>query len=481
MKRHFLSLVIILLSTFSTLSALDASVTYARFYPSTGAYVEVYLNIIKSELTIGDGTNGVEVLITFTKDDNIEVFNKYILKVPRSKADDPADLIDLQRFGLKPGSYTLDVEMVDVNDASKTLKYSNTIDIADPAESMMSDIQLAANVTVSKTEDKLSKNGYRIEPLLDNFMSRYQSVLPFYVEIYNADSKIKEDFMVQYSIVTREDDKNKTPKVILEKYKRLKPEPIIPLILKLDLEQLKSGNYDLVVQIKNRDKVLIDTRSARIYRSNPNAAYMVTEENKGGIDESFVQLIKDEDLDYYLKSINPIVSADLRERLKNVEGSKDVTAKRIFLDKYWFDAYGASAAVAFEKYSEVAKVVDNSFNSGFGYGFETDRGYMYLKYGQPDDVVSVEDEPSAPPYEIWIYNNIPLFNQTNVKFLFYNPSLSTNGFILLHSTCRGERRNPAWEVELYRDATSEQGGVTVDTENVADNLNRNARRYFNDF
>ena len=70
---------------------------------------------------------------------------------------------------------------------------------------------------------------------------------------------------------------------------------------------------------------------------------------------------------------------------------------------------------------KVAEKVDLYFKSGFGYGFETDRGYTYLKYGPPADIVTVEDEPSAPPYEIWVYYDFPMTSQSNVKFLFYNP------------------------------------------------------------
>jgi hypothetical protein len=89
-----------------------------------------------------------------------------------------------------------------------------------------------------------------------------------------------------------------------------------------------------------------------------------------------------------------------------------------------------------------------------GYGFETDRGNIFMKYGAPNDVVSVEDEPSAPPYEIWIYYSFPVTAQFDVKFLFYSPELA-NSYNLLHSTCENEINNPAWEQILYKSALSE--------------------------
>jgi len=51
----------------------------------------------------------------------------------------------------------------------------------------------------------------------------------------------------------------------------------------------------------------------------------------------------------------------------------------------------------------------------------------------------------------------------------------------LHSTCIGERNNPAWEVELYRAAPESQIGATIEATEVRDGWNRRAKEYFNDF
>ena len=130
---------------------------------------------------------------------------------------------------------------------------------------------------------------------------------------------------------------------------------------------------------------------------------------------------------------------------------------------------------------EVARAVDRKYHSGLGEGFESDRGYTFLKYGRPNDIITVEDEPSAPPYEIWSYNSFPSTGQQNVKFLFYNPSLAIGQFQLLHSTARGEVFNAQWEVELYRDdGNGSIRGTDFDSTTVPENVARRAREYFND-
>jgi hypothetical protein len=102
----------------------------------------------------------------------------------------------------------------------------------------------------------------------------------------------------------------------------------------------------------------------------------------------------------------------------------------------------------------------------------------------PSDVVTVETEQSAPPYEIWFYNQFPQTGQNNVKFLFYNPSLATNGYKLLHSNARGEVHNPQWEVELYRNAPQAPGSASgnfIDQTHVQGGMGRNARRLYESF
>jgi hypothetical protein len=104
-------------------------------------------------------------------------------------------------------------------------------------------------------------------------------------------------------------------------------------------------------------------------------------------------------------------------------------------------------------------------------GSITDKGFTFLRYGQPNDIFTEENEPSAPPYE-----------QRIIKFLFYNPTLAFNDYKLLHSTGRGEMSNPNWESVLYRNTNQEpnDGRDDFTTPNARNGFGRNAKRFFND-
>ena len=188
-----------------------------------------------------------------------------------------------------------------------------------------------------------------------------------------------------------------------------------------------------------------------------------------------------EELNYSLRAISAIVYEPKKSVMNFMIKEAPIQAQRKFLLDYWKEFAPTSPELSYHKYMEVAKAIDIEYNNNVGYGFETDRGYMFLRYGKPNNVLSVDAEPDSYPYEIWYYNYLKETNQTNVRFIFYNKTLVHNDYAILHSTCIGERQNPQWEVELYRKGLEVPNSNAIDARTVEDNWQRNARRYFNDF
>jgi GWxTD domain-containing protein len=158
-----------------------------------------------------------------------------------------------------------------------------------------------------------------------------------------------------------------------------------------------------------------------------------------------------------------------------------IQAQRKFLLNFWNENAPTSPEFSYQKYMEVVNAIDKEYNSNVGYGFETDRGYIFLRYGQPSNILNVDTEPDSYPYEIWYYHYLKETNQTNVRFIFYNKSLVHNDFSILHSTCIGEKQNPAWEIELYRKGLEVPITNSIDGTTVGDGWQRNAKRYFNEY
>jgi GWxTD domain-containing protein len=199
-------------------------------------------------------------------------------------------------------------------------------------------------------------------------------------------------------------------------------------------------------------------------------------------DKHFFDNMSDSSVNYAIRSMYPLISSVDVSVLNELFKKKREEEKRVFLFEYWIresDLPKRSARAAFQSHLIFAQKVDKMFYSGFGYGFETDRGFTYMKYGNPDEMIIEEKDNGAFPYEIWKYNKIGQTGQTNVKFLFYNPDLAGGDFRLLHSTAHGERHNKNWEIELYRNVPDEVKNTGFSgAPEVQPNFNRRAREYF---
>lgn len=468
----------------TALWGLDAGVSYATFKAENVQYVEVSLYVVGATVAFVpvdslQSQAAVEVLILFKQGDQIVRFDKFQLNSPLVRA--PRDFIDLKRYSLEPGEYTLEVAFTDVNQEGNTKAFSAAFALDYNREGVLqSDIQLLSNIEPSQEEGMFVKNGYHMEPLPFNFYGKNAEKLIFYNEIYQTDAAIGDDFMISY-LIDRVDGNGQTSSVLIG-HKRRSPAPVSVLLLTLDITKLESGNYRLAVEVRNRNKELLSRKETPFQRSNPflNASEEAIAGNS--LDEEFVGKLSPEDLNYSLRAIAPVIPPNEAEWLNRLIREGSVEAKKLFLFSHWAKKNPNRPDVPFQEYMEVARALDKMFASGFGFGFETDRGYVYLKYGRPDDIFKEDNDPAAPPYEIWSYNSFPATNQTNVRFLFYNPSLAPNDFRLLHSTARGEFNNPRWEVELYRNSPNQiDGDDPFGATEMQDNFGRQARKRMSDF
>lgn len=469
-----------------SLQAIDASVSYATFGSPSGSYVEIYLYIVGSTVTFQEApadssqlSSKVEVVILFQQGEEIIKFDKFFLNSPPTA--EPVDFLDLKRYGLKDGEYTLSVSVSDVLAEGNARSFSQRISLSYPkGELAQSDIELLEDARMDESENPLCKNGVYMQPLPFNFYHKNTSRLIFYTEVYHADQAIADDFMIRYTVDWMlGNDRSKT---MVLGHKRLKPEGVQPVLIQRDISKLPSGNYKLTVEVRNRNNELLSAKTIPFQRSNPYLDITDSGITDDDIRDAFVQVLSEDELDYSIRALEAIVLQTETEILNAVTKGSDVAAQRRYLFTFWARKNPNDPKKAYDEYMNVVRAVDDKYADGFGHGFQSDRGYTYLRYGQPDDIVRVDNDPTAPPYEIWVYYDFPRTQQVNVKFLFYNPNLAANQYELLHSNARGELNNPQWRQELYRLSPSQQTGPNAaEPTGVQDNWLRHADRFFTDF
>ena len=464
-----------------SLRGLDVSSTCLTFWQQE-PYLEIYSRILGStaqfiamESDSSLVTAGIEFLVVITDDQGkIHIAEKYNIKSPESTS--ALDFYDMKRYQLSPGKFDIKLQYVDLNRISDTLIYEQKVDASGSTDTpLISDLLLTNQISNQIDGYAFTKAGFTFEPLVYNVLGPSDDKLVFYGEIYEEQNS-QQQLYYKYYLMDPETLEQKTK----PSFKKLNADPKAPILKEIDIADLPTGKYVLVLEVITKDNELITRKEQVCAIYHPYADYAIKYEGDSKYETSFVHELDEGELNYSLKAIFPRVSNDMNGILNDIIWSEEIEPKRYYLYSFWSKFSPDNAKGIYDEYMNVARAVDDQFASNLGHGFESDRGYVFLKYGKPHDVIDVPDEPSAPPYQIWIYNYLQETTQSNVKFLFYNKDLTPNDYRILHSTCRGEISNPRWEVELYRADRFAPIGNALDATRVQDGFNRNARRYFSD-
>jgi len=464
----------------SFLFSMDVSVDHAVFKTTEGTYLETYLRVLQNSITFSKVDQNkkqasVEFLVTISQKNKIVAFEKYILNSPHLQ--NPKDMLDVKRFAIPSGSYVLKIEGKDLNDDKNTVTLEKRVDVYDLSDgTTLSDVQLLGKVEKMEGENPMIKNGIYMEPLSYSQVPEDINSLNVYAEFYQSTSS--QHF---YILEVFEGFDGVGGNSIMKKVNKIPEQSIVPLLVQLPFDKVPSGNYHLKFKVIDKQKNVISERIVDFTRANQKYDQEYWANFNKEVESSFVSDMNEEELVYILRACAPIIYEPKRSILNYMIKEAPVQAKRKFVLDFWVDKSPENTYFNMQKYLEFAKAIDLEYNSNVGYGFETDRGYTFLRYGKPNNVLDIDQEVDAFPYEIWYYDFIPETNQSNVRFLFYNKSLVHNDYSLLHSTCRGERQNPNWEIELYRKGLEVPQDATIDATNIQDNWNRHARKYFNEF
>ncbi|MBL7924796.1 MAG: GWxTD domain-containing protein [Bacteroidia bacterium] len=462
MKKPVLLLLACLFGTIGLLNAknLQARLSYCSFLaPEKGPYLETYLSIEGHSVYYQQVSSGVfqasiEAKIVFKQGDSIRYFDKYNLLGPETSdtLNAVSDFTDLQRISLPNGAYLMELSIRDKNNpAAKPYLvkqeviinyYTNVISV--------SDIELLSSYQPAVKEGPLVKNGYEIVPLVDNFYGQENNTMKFYCEYYHTKSVLgNHEFLLTYQIVNFESHR------IVEansSFSRQVPKEVGILMSEFDITDLPSGNYNLVVSIRDKDNNLLATKEVFFQRSKPlTLAADAGELNYMKLDVSSTfaaQITHRDTLAEYIRCLWPISSPNENTFALNQLEMADAKLMQQFFYDFWQRRNVQNPQLAWMNYKAEVDKVNAAYTVGKKKGYMTERGRVYLKYGAPNQISKAYNEPSTYPYEIWQYYT--LSNQSNRKFVFYCPEIGGNDFSLLHSDARGEIFESQWMVILKK-------------------------------
>lgn len=456
-----LLLLALLISTFGIASAqeknLKAYFSYANFLiPDQGPFVETYLavegkSVVFAKNNENDYQASIEVVMIFRQKDEIKNFAKYELHSPvvNDTLKTNFGFIDQQRFSLPNGDYDLEIKITDVNSSKPGFNTFEKISLNFSNDSIqMSGIQLVEEYNKTINENILSKSGYDLVPMVYAFYPESANLLNFYCEVYHTDKVLGADkqFMVNYYIESFENSKR-----MLEYFtrKKMNTAPAAILLQKMDISKLPSGNYRLVVEVRNAQNKLEAVNKIFFQRSNPKVEVNLGDIASVNVNNTFASKITQIDtLKNCLLCLAPISTEAERNFAYSLITSGDVNYMQKYLYNFWYNRNNLNPTLEWEKYYNEVRKVNAAYKTPTKKGFQTDRGRVYLKYGPPNLITESYNEPGAYPYEIWQYYTLD--DQRNKRFVFYSKDMVTNDFVLIHSDAIGELSNYRWQLDIYK-------------------------------
>lgn len=477
MKKIFFATILLAIASI-TLSAapkrLSAYLSHATFnIPGNGPYLETYLEVLGNSIVYKQNASGkfqgsIQVTMIVRQDTVIKDFRKFELLSP--EMDDTTavglNFIDQQRFSLPNGGYSLDLSIADINTDRKSIIVTYPVLIDFPSDNFsISGVQLVNSFTKTTEPNVLSKSGYDFVPFVDNFFPSDKNKLTFYAEIYNPMHKEGdvEKFLVSAYIESFES------KSMMNEFVRIKKEtskPVIVLLSEFDIAKLPSGNYNLVVNLRNQENKIVTENVIFFQRSNPDISSPLVDFTSVNPLNTFADRITNADtIREYLSSMQPIATEqesmfiNLQSKVASLE-----VLKQFFL-RFWQTRNEQNPEKAWEDYRLEVRKVNVAYKTQIKKGYETDMGRIYLRYGPPNTISDIPFETAgynsvgssgkreygSVPYQIWHYYSINNNRERNRKFVFISSSLTATDYLLVHSDVQGEIQNYNWQKMLKRD------------------------------
>jgi GWxTD domain-containing protein len=415
-----------------------------------GTLVENYLSIAPHSIVYKPNANQkpqgrIEITQIYKQGNVIVDFKKYILNSPEIGQDSIADdFVDQQRFVLTPGEYVFELELLDLNDDKATaFKYQEMVTIQDFSVGIQfSDAEFIESYVKTDQPSEFTKSGYDIVPFVMNHLPSEIVKLAYYTELYLGESSNDVHILTQFI----EDFETSRQLTKYAKVSKTKNERIVPVLNVFNVQELPSGKYNLVMQLKNKDGVVVAEKKTFFTRENPTN-FDINNFLADNVTNTFVDNYSDADLKEYIKSLTPIASTLENNVIKRVD-SLSFDMKKRFFYSFWKQRDEARPEDKWLTYNKEVEKVEKTYATKVKRGYETDRGRVYLQYGPPNSIMEKLNESNSYPYEIWHYYRIDKYS--NKKFIFYDPDLITNDFQLLHSDMYGERNNYRWQIDLRK-------------------------------
>lgn len=456
--------------------------SFAQFMtPERESYLELYFNIEANSLDYAPNADGrfqggLEVTLqvfrdsaTFITGDRFRILSPAYLDTNAIEKN----LLHQQRFLLEPGEYRVVITLQDINEPEERYEFKPKIALAlDPTQAQTSDLFFLESYAPAGSNSPYARSGYDIIPIItsgSHFFPESEERLSFYVELYNLDRRLGQDsaYLLKYFL------QEATAEKMLNQYAAFSKKTaraVQPVLASFNIASLPSGEYHLVVQVLNKAGEEVLRTQRFFYRRNETSEPLISlnDFESASISGTFVESLGNLDSLYrFIEYLYPISNDRERALQEGLLKEGDAPVMRRYFYAFWQQKNPLDPGGAWSDYRKEVRLVNRMFTTGMRPGYKSDRGRVYLMYGEPDRLDERAMEPNFPPYEIWQYDQINTayaVPQTNRIFIFGEFDPSTHEYQLFHSTALGELQSRDWRRDLYFRAYGGAGSIDPDSD-----------------
>lgn len=451
--KYLLFIVFVLITVIQAQTELGFEFDYARFkYDTNSVYMEFYYELNPTGMSIQSTNLGeLSEAIVHIEMKNIDVDTFFINKdwkishfAKNQNEEQLKSYTGVIGFVVPKGNYSLLVNAYDSRNPSfhKTIREKILVSPFKDDKYSISDIQIATNIKKDgvDTNSIFYKNTLEVIPNPSMICTDKMPVLFYYAELYNLklenpDANFKLHKILFNSVGTK----------VYEQVRTIKQSPnSFVEIGAINLSKYPTDSYNLVLSLVDSKTNQAYVSAKRFYFYNTKFADTLSKNivNRGMLGSEFA-IYDNNECDKMFSQIKYIATQKEIDQYKKLDS---LNAKREFLYNFWKQRDPDPSTPVNEFKEDYMKRVEYA-NKNFGLytkeGYLTDRGRVYLMYGEPDQRDFYPSESNMKPYEVWFYNQI----EGGVTFIFGDVTGFGN-YELLHSTKRGEVKDEYWQRRL---------------------------------
>jgi GWxTD domain-containing protein len=449
--KFLLSFFLFLSSPFITSAQqkIEFDFDYAQFaYDTSSNYVEFYYSFgqrglaqVKNDsVTLLEGILDIKITDTLTHELIVDREWKINHEI-KDTLDMNKSLVGILNFIIPAGKYICEISGRNSKDSTISRNYKEAITVEPFIDSSfaVSNIQFASKI-LQDSPNKNSvfyKNSFEIIPLPTSILGENQPVLFHYFEMYNLQN-INAGFPLKLNVSVLDSRRNvhfqKSKEISRETDSRVEVGTVL-------VNKYPTDTYTIIVSLFDSLKNYSVSSAKKFYVLNPSVE--VNDSVYGEITDVFATqfgAMSEEELDDLFEKSKYIAAGGEIDQYNSLNGRE---GKQKFILQFWNQRDTEPSTLQNEFFMEYLKRVEYSnqhFKALGKKGWRTDRGRVFLKYGEPSEIERYPNQIDTKPYEIWYYNEI----EGGVIFIFGDLT-NFSDYQLIHSTARGELRDDNWQ------------------------------------